>query len=180
MSIHGFGCGCECGSQWLQCSQWLHWSCPPNLCKSYQGLEPFSSDLYLGFKLNIFFCLRQKYNCLPLVLGFFFCSNYGRMFSSFHQSCSLCICKRLLFPFFKFHKFAPCPDFLALAVCQLPKIVAGSCWWLNTGTGRLGAEEAVLDARALHRHQRTSQSGPLVLQQYYIIIMFILYRISEA
>ena len=73
---------------------------------------------------------------LPSYAGYIcFCSN--RVFSIIHQSCSLCICKRLVVPpkspFFKYHKLAPCPDFLALAVCQLPKIVAGSCWWLSSG-----------------------------------------------
>ena len=55
----------------------LNWSCPPpNLCKSYQGSEPFPSGLYLDLRLNLFFCLNQKSNFYLLCwLGFFFCSN---------------------------------------------------------------------------------------------------------
>ena len=119
----------------------FNWSCPHlTFAISCQGSEPFSSDLYPDFKLNLFFNLHQKYKFLPLVLGFFFWCNYGRLFWSFHQNYFLCICKRFEIPkvlFFKFHKFAPCPDFLALAMCQLPKIVAGSCWWLSCGGAEL-------------------------------------------
>ena len=163
------GCGCECGSQcvhWPQCPA-NPAPPPPNLCKSYQGSQPFPRLQTKSILLS-----RPEISFLPLVLGFFFCSNYGRMFSSFHQNNYLCICKRFAIPkipFFKFHKFAPifwpwlCPS--SAAQNRRGELLVTEQW-----------SSRVVDARALRDTKPTNQPdsetanqpnqpGPLVLQQ---------------
>ena len=56
------------------------------------------------------------------------------MAGCFHQSYSLCICKRLVIPkilFSNFTNLIPAPIFWPWLFRQLPKIVAGTCWWLS-------------------------------------------------
>ena len=122
----------------------LDWSCPHlTFAKSYQGLGPFPFDLlYLSFKLNLFvFMDPEIWFGYLFILVVFFCSKYGRVFSSFHQRYSLCICKRLAIPkvlFSNFTNLLPAPIFWPWLCVSCPKSLRGAVWWLSTGTGCWG------------------------------------------
>ena len=116
---------------------------PTNLCKSYQGLEPFSFfsfNLAFTIKLNLFLLsISRNLIGLPVYAGWiFFCRNW--VFSIIHQSCSLCICKRVVAPkspFFKYHKnLLPALIFWPWLYVSCPKSLRGAVGdWAAGGFG---------------------------------------------
>ena len=118
MSIHG--------SLWLQMRP-LSGSCPihSNLCKSYQiQLSPFPP---LVFDL-LWTESSSTIGGLPLVRAFFY--NRPGVSSILHQV-QCVFAKGLQASFFQISQTRPTARFSGPGCYQLPKIVAGTCWWLS-------------------------------------------------
>ena len=118
MSIHG--------SLWLQMRP-LSGSCPihSNLCKSYQiQLSPFPP---LVFDL-LWTESSSTIGGLPLVRAFFY--NRPGVSSILHQV-QCVFAKGLQASFFQISQIRPTARFSGPGCYQLPKIVAGTCWWLS-------------------------------------------------
>ena len=113
-------CGCKC----------VHWAVPvpsihSNLCKSYQiQLSPFPP---LVFDL-LWTESSSTIGGLPLVRAFFY--NRPGVSSILHQV-QCVFAKGLQASFFQISRIRPTARFSGPGWYQLPKIVAGTCWWLS-------------------------------------------------
>ena len=138
-------CGCKC----------VHWAVPVPSKVTFASHIRSSCRL---FRLWYLTCCEQ--NPVLRLVVYLWCelsSITGQACRQFLTKCNVYLQKGSNLPFFKYHRFVRPPRFSGPGCYQLPKIVAGTCWWLSWLCAR-----AEISGCARAQHQ---PPGPLKQRQ---------------